>query len=98
MYTVATHKSIHGLLIVITDTEILGKVFSEGKRELNVTGKFFEGEEKGKEEVIILLRQGRHLHLTGKNIVELARNLELIDVARILWVDGIPHAQAFCEG
>ncbi len=97
MFTAAIHKGPHGLLVVVTDTNILDKIFTEGNRELNLNGAFFQGEKKSKDEIVVLLREARHLYLTGTHIIELALNLELIDASKILWVEGVPHAQAFCE-
>ena len=96
-FMVATHRGPHGLLVVICDSDIVGQVFVEGSRELSVKGSFFAGDEKTSDEVMVLLKAARHLHLTGKKIIEMALNMELIEVDRILWVAGVPHAQVFSE-
>ena len=97
-FIVSTHHGPHGQLIVIVDKNIIGQTFQEDDLELTMKGKFFDGVEKTQDEILPLLKTSRHLHLTGKKIIEIALNLELLDPDRILWVQGIPHAQVFTEG
>ena len=42
-FIVSQKNGPHGLLIVITDKDIIGKLFSEGKLQLDLTKEFFEG-------------------------------------------------------
>ncbi len=97
-FIVTTHRGPHGLLVVIVDKDILGQVFHEDNLELSIKGTFFQGEDQTKDEVLLLLKAARHLHLTGKKTIELALNLDLVNPERILWVQGVPHAQIFSEG
>lgn len=92
-FIVAEKESTHGLLLVITDEDILGKKFEEGKKQLDLAAKFYHGEKKTKEEVKKLIPKARHLHLTGKHIIAVAIELDLINPKRILWISGTPHAQ-----
>ncbi len=94
IFVVAQKQGPHGLLLVVTDKDILGKVFTEGKKQLDLTKRFYEGEEMDKEEVKKLLEQARDVHLTGKQAVALAVELDLIEARMILWVEGVPHAEA----
>ncbi len=98
IFIVTTHCGPHGLLVVICDADIVGKVFVEGLREISVKGSFFAGERKTHDEVLMLLKVARHLHLTGRQIIEMALNLDLVEAEKILWVSGVPHAQVFSEG
>ena len=99
MHFIVTEKnSTHGLLLVITDEDILGKKFEEGKRQLDMTAKFYKGEKKTKEEVKKLIPKARHLHLTGKHIIAVAIELDLMHVQKILWVNKVPHAQVVGGG
>jgi uncharacterized protein len=83
----------HGMLLVVTDEEILGKKFEEGKVQLDLTQEFYQGIAKTKEEIKKIIPQSRHLHLTGKQAVALAVELNLIESPKILFVQGIPHAE-----
>ncbi|HLC70747.1 MAG TPA: DUF424 family protein [Candidatus Nanoarchaeia archaeon] len=97
-FIVAEKHSTHGLLLVITDEDILGKRFEEGKRQLDMAAKFYQGETKTKEEVKKLIPKARHLHLTGKHIIAMAIELDLVHPDKILWVEKVPHAQVVGGG
>jgi len=92
-FIVAEKESTQGLLLVITDEDILGKKFEEGKKQLDLAVKFYQGETKTKEEVKKLVPKARHLHLTGKHIIAIAVELDLVNSKNILWIKGVPHAE-----
>ena len=94
---VAEKKTPHGLLIVITGQDLLGKRFEEGKLQLDVQEGFHQGTVKTKEEIKELLPTARHIHATGKEAVAILIELDLVENDRILWIAGVPHAQAFRE-
>lgn len=93
IFIVAQKNGSHGLLLIVTDREILGKKFEEGKRQLNLSTVFYQGKEMSSAEVKKLFPQAQHLHLTGKQAVALALEEDLIVSKNILWVQGIPHAE-----
>ena len=93
-FIVSEKQGPNGLLLVVTDKEILGKVFTEGKFQLDLTNKFYQGEQRNKEEIKEKINDARDLHLTGKNAVALGVELNLINPKKILWIQGTPHAEA----
>ena len=84
----------HGQLLIITDKDIVGRKFEEGKMQLDLTKDFYQGSEKSKEEIKIMLEKAQHFHFTGKEAVALAVEEDLVDVKKIVWVQKVPHAQA----
>ena len=90
---VSIKKGPHGALAIITDSEIVGKIYSEGKLQLDFTKEFYAGEEKTAEEVKKIIGESQHLHLSGEKSVALGLELNLVDKERILWVKGVPHAE-----
>lgn len=96
-FVVSERNSGSGLLIVVTDSEILGKKFEEGNLQLDLTKKFYLGEEMDEEEIKLLISKARHVHLTGKKSVNLGKNLGIVDNDNILVVQGIPHAEILLE-
>ena len=92
-FIVAEKHGPHGLLLVITDKDLLGKKVEEGKIQLDLRAKFYEGAEHTKEEVKKQLAQARDLHFTGKEAVALGVEEDLINPHKILWVKGVPHAE-----
>jgi hypothetical protein len=90
---VSEKQGPHGLLLVVTDKDILGKQFEEGKVWLDLTKKFYEGEEQDKEYIKNKITDARDLHFTGKEAIAMLVELDLINSERILWVQGVPHIQ-----
>lgn len=96
-YIVSKKQSQFGLLVVVTDSEIVGKKFEEGRLQLDLTKKFYLGEKKNKEEVKQMMITARHLHLTGKDAVAIGVEMDLVDPKKIIFVDKIPHAEIMNE-
>ena len=92
-FIVSTKNGPHGLLLIVTDEEIIGKLFAENKLQLDLTKKFYQGTKKGKTAVMRLVSTAQHLHLTGKAAVALGIEMDLVNPDSILYVQGIPHAE-----
>ena len=92
-FIVSEKEGPNGLLLVVTDKEILGKTFEEGKLHLDLTHEFYQGEEKTHDEVENLFTKARDIHLTGKESVALGIEKNLVNSDKVLWVQGIPHAE-----
>jgi hypothetical protein len=92
-FIVAKKNGPQGLLLIVTDREILGRKFEEGKRQLDLGPAFYRGEAMSREEVKKLFSQAQHLHLTGTQAIALALEEDLLRSENLLWVQGIPHAE-----
>ncbi len=86
-------ESSTGVLLIVTDKEILGKKFEEGKKQLDLTSDFYKGEEKSKEEVKKMIIESRHVHLTGKESVAIGVEMDFVNPEHILYVQNVPHAE-----
>ena len=94
-FIVKQHPSPHGIVVVITDLEILGKKFEEGKLQLDLSKDFYKGEEMTTEKIIKILQKSYVIHLTGMHAVEIGVNLDIVNPERILIIQGIPHAEGY---
>jgi len=88
---VNTKTTPEGLILIVTDSDIINQKFEEGKKQLDLTNKFYQGEEKSKEEVKKLINDAHILHLTGKEAVALGKELNLVE--NIITIKDIPHAE-----
>ncbi len=95
-FVVSEKKAPTGLLLVVTDKDILGTIVEEGKLQLDLTKEFYNGTEKSEKEVRGLIKEATHLHLTGQATIAIAVELDVIEADRILWVQSVPHAQVVC--
>jgi len=84
----------HGVLVVVTDADIIGKKFTSEKVNLDLRQEFYKGSEMDKDEAKKKIVGARNIHLTGKEAVAIGVELDIVQSDRILWVDGVPHAQA----
>lgn len=92
-FIIAKKQGHFGLLLIVTDKDILGKKYLEGRKQLDLSKEFYQGEEMSLAEVELLFEQARHLHLTGKEAVALVVMKGWIEAKRILYVQGVPHIQ-----
>lgn len=92
-FIVSEKKTENGTILVITDGEIVGKLHQDGKKQLDLGKKIYQGEEKSSEEIKELIDAAYILHLTGQNSVDLGIKLGLVDEKRILIIKSIPHAE-----
>ena len=97
MFIIAKKRTSQGLLLIITDVEIIGKKFEQGKLQLDLTSDFYKGEKKNLLETRLMLQEAKYVHLTGQNAVKLGIGEKLIDLQRVLYVNGIPHAEVVQE-
>ncbi len=95
---VSVKESPHGLMVIVTDKTILGNIYSEGKVQLDFTKKFYHGTEESKEKIKQLMLEARHLHLSGKQAVNLGIEMGFVDKNKVLLVKGIPHAEVVVGG
>ena len=81
-----------GHLVVVTDNDILGKVYREKEVILDLSSPFYKGEVMTLEKMKVVLTSAYIVHLTGKKAVQTGIELRLIEPASVLLVEGIPHA------
>jgi len=92
---VKIHKTDNNrMMVAVCDTELLGKKFEEGDKQLDLTADFYKGEEKTDQEVADLMRNAYILNLVGKKTVTLAINEDLITGDHVQTIDDVPYAQA----
>src|SRR3989338_11484430 len=96
-FIVSKKETPRGMLLVVTDKAVFGKVFTQGNVQLDLTNSFYQGVEMEKEEVQKLLAEARYVHLTGKEAVQLGVELGLVDEQSVLYVQKVPHAEAVVE-
>lgn len=89
------HES-YRVMIALADTNLIGKKFEEGIRQIEVKPAFFQGEEKDKAEVIEILKdmqkEDATFNIVGKESVECALKAGVIKKEGIITIDSIPVA------
>ena len=83
-------------VVALCDTDLIGKTFSEGKKQIEIKSNFFQGEEKNKEETLEILKdlekEDATFNIIGKESVEAALEARVISKAGIITIDNVPVA------
>lgn len=88
----------HGddVMIGACDEQLIGKTFKEGKFQLCVDRKFYDGDRVDALTLRRFLQTATIANLVGKETVKVAMELGLVDPSCILKIKGVPHAQIVC--
>lgn len=83
-------------IITISDKELIGKKFEEGKKQLDIKESFYKGEIKIPEEVKQIIDYGRKedaiFNIVGERSIQLALEENLITKESIARTANIPYA------
>lgn len=83
-------------IVALCDTNLIGKSFSERKKQIEINSAFFQGEEKTKKEIIKILKdlekEDATFNIVGKESVQSALEAKIISEEGIISIEGIPVA------
>ena len=85
------------LILVICDSELLGKIFEEDNKILDLKSDFYQGEEKAEEEIIEKTQKAYLIHVVGKESMKLLKKLNLVSEESIIKIADIPHVEIVKE-
>ena len=88
-------NSTHGIVMIVTDKDIIGKKFENDKLQLDLSKEFYQGTEKSKEEILKFLEKAYIVHFTGERSVKIGLSINIIHKENIITIDSIPHAEAY---
>lgn len=92
---VKIHSSCR-VTIAICDSELIGKTFEEGEKQIKVTENFFKGDEKTEQEVAEIMEHGAAeddtFNIVGQKSVNLALKTGLIKQEGIIRIQQVPVA------
>ncbi len=81
-------------VVAVCDKELIGKRLMQDEIEINVTERFYKGDEVNEAEIVKILSEAANINLLGKKAVDLALKTGIIDKEDILMIQGVPHANA----
>ena len=91
---VKKHVSRDGqLLLAICDSSLKGKKFAEKEIQLDLSSKFYDGEEMKEEDIVKLFKVAYIVNLVGEESVKLGIKKGIIDKENVIEVCKVPHAQ-----
>ncbi len=89
------HKS-YRFVVSVCDKELFGKKFVEGKRQLDLTGEFFNGDEfelgEASDKICKLVEEDATFNVIGNKSVKIFKDLGIIRADGISEVSEIPFS------
>jgi len=83
-------------IVAVADTDLIGKTFEQGIRQIEIKPNFFKGEEKTKKEIMQILKNMQKedaiFNIVGKEAVETALEAGIISESGIIKIQNIPVA------
>ena len=92
MIFVKEHIHNNRKLLAICDGNLIGKVFEEKNKVLNVSKNFYHGEPMFEKDILKLIENNILLNIIGRESVNFALKNKLIDKKGIIKIRKIPHA------
>ncbi len=95
MISVKIHKSYRNV-VALCDSNLIGKRFEEGIRQLDVRESFYNGEEMDESKILELIQfqagEDSTFNLVGEESIAIAKKAGLISDEGVKKVQGIPFA------
>ncbi|MBT7102320.1 DUF424 domain-containing protein [archaeon] len=92
---VKVHES-YRWVVAVCDEDIFGRKLVEGKRVLDVSGEFFNGEKMSEDEAVAEIircnREDATFNFVGEESVDLAKRLGIVKDEGIVLIEGVPFA------
>ena len=89
------HKAYRSV-IALADSDLIGKNFEEGNKQIEVKPSFFKGEEKTRDEIIKILKsmhkEDATFNIVGEESISCALEAGIIKEHGIIKIDNIPIA------
>jgi len=95
MIYVKIHKSRDRTIIAICDKDLIGKKIKTKDLEIDVTERFYKGEELTEKEIIKLLKEAENINILGKESVDFAIKNKIIRKDSVILIKDVPHAQVY---
>lgn len=93
MFKFKVYRTGRETLLAACDEELVGREFRDGKLRLHVTEAFYGTERIEDQALLLQLRACTIANLVGERAVRLAAEHGFVSWDRVLWIDGVPHAQ-----
>ena len=94
MILVKVRKNQDRKILCLCDKDLIGKTLEEGELALDITKRFYEGEEIG-DNIYELIKGADIINAVGKESIELLTEKKVIIKEGLNHIKGVPHVQIF---
>ena len=93
MISMKIHSSSFEVLVAGCDPELVGKKFTDGKLNLNISKEFYEDVIVEDEDFFKQLKLATIANLVGENVINKAIEAGIVDKDCVIKIGDVPHAQ-----
>jgi len=86
------HQTKYSSIVVLCDKELIGKEIKEGDLCINITERFYKGEDLPESRVIKILKDADSTNIVGEKSIQIALKADIIKKESIKRIKGIPFA------
>jgi hypothetical protein len=94
-FLVKVHEA-YRRVVAICDKELFGNKFEDGEKQLDLTGRFFQGKESDYNDLNQIVEQSLYedatFYIVGKKSIEHAKKIKLINESGVKFINDIPFA------
>jgi hypothetical protein len=94
---VKVHSAPNGKMFAICDSELKGKIFEEGEKQLDLSSNFYDGDETSPEELAKIIKDYYIINAVGKESVSFLIGKGFVDKENVMEIAGVPYAQCVVE-
>ena len=94
-FSYKVHRTGSDTLLAVTDSDIVGKSFSDKSREIMINPDFYEEKKGDAGTVAKLAKEATIINAIGKKAVDLLIDKGVVKSEETTEVCGLPHAQVF---
>ena len=87
---ITTHSSGTRKILIVCDSDLIGKKFEEGNKQLDLTSEFYQGEEMSEEQLTPIIKTAYSIQFVGEESVALAVKLGIVEEEKIIKIQNIP--------
>ncbi|MBT3721693.1 DUF424 family protein [archaeon] len=95
IFSVNKISSPQGIIVVIVDLELKGKVIENEKLIIDLSKEFYKGEDMLQKDLLELLNKAYIVNFTGEKSIDFGMKLNLVHENNIIKIDDIPHAETY---
>ncbi len=87
------HNMKYENIVAVCDNNLIGRKFEEKNLQLDITERFYKGEELPEDKIILILKNSTNANIVGKESIKVALKAGIIKKENIIKIQGVPHAQ-----
>jgi len=95
MFYAKMHEGNNSSITAVCDEDIIGKIYREKNKVLNISEGFYKGRLVSEDELKAIFKKSININIVGKNCINLAIREGIADKNSVIYIKGIPFMQVY---